>query len=118
MSGAAAPGPGAPAVEPPPAEPIALHELAQTAEAAVDDAREAIEQLQQDAELAADIDPGAEKLIGDAATMIAQLDDKMEQIQNLLAGQRKDHEDEMAGMGTDQGSGAGKQPPPQAPPKY
>lgn len=118
MSGAAAPGPGAPAVEPPPAEPIALHECCQNAEAAVDDAREAIEQLQQDAELASDIDPGAEKMIGDAATMIAQLDDKMEQIQNILAGQRKDHEDEMAGVSSGQGGGGSPKPPPQAPPKY
>lgn len=91
-SAVAAPGPGAPAAEPPPAEPVALHECCQTAEEAVDAAREAIEQLQQDAELAEDIDPGAEKMIGDVATMIAQLDDKMEQISTVLAGQRQEHD--------------------------
>jgi len=118
MNGSAAPGPGAPAVEPPRSEAIALHELCQTADAAVDEAREAIEQLQQDAELAQDIDPGAEKMIGEVATMIAQLDDKMEQINNVLAGQRQEHEAEMAGTGDGQGGGGASKPPPKAPPKY
>ncbi len=121
MSAVAAPGPGAPAVEPPPAEPVALHECCQTAEEAVDAAREAIEQLQQDAELANDIDPGAEKAIGEVAQMIAQIDDKMEQISNVLAGQRQEHEAEVAGLGAGAGGGhtapapGGAKPPPPHP---
>lgn len=91
------------------------------AEEAVDAAREAIEQLQQDAELANDVDPGAEKMIGEVAQMIAQIDDKMEQIGNVLAGQRQEHEAEVAGVGAGAGGGrpapapGGAKPPPPHP---
>lgn len=100
-------GPGAPASPPPDAEPISLHECCKTAEGHIDAAREALEELQQQAELAANIDPKAEKMIGDAADQIAKIDDAMEQIETILAGQRADHEEMVAGDG-DKGSG----PPP------
>ena len=105
-------GPDAMAKEPPAAEPVQLHDCCQEAEAAVDAAREAIEKLQQDAELAANIDPKAEKMIGDAADMIAKIDDSMEQIMTILAGQRADHEEMVSGEGGDGGGGSRGGPPP------
>lgn len=99
-------GPGAPAKEPPAAEPVALHECCKTAMDAIDAAREAVEELQQQAELAADIDPKAEKAIGDAADQLAKIDDSFDDIEKVLSGQREEHEDLVAG---DDGGGG---PPP------
>ena len=111
-----APGPGAPATPPPPAEPVALHECCQAAGEAVDAAREALEQLQQEVELAQDVDPKAESLVAKIAAGIQQIDDEMEQVEQILAGQRQEHEAEVAG--TAPGAKPGGDKPAAAPPAH
>ena len=112
---AAPPGPAAP---PPgdsaPAEPVAVHDACQDACALVQQARAALEDLSSQVEMADDIDPKTEKMIMDAAAMVAKADDMMAQAEQTLAAGRQQHEAMVSGDGDD-----GPPAPPKAksPPK-
>jgi hypothetical protein len=70
---------------------------------AVDAARAALEDLQQQAELADDLDPKTEKAIADAAKMIAEIDDSFDDVEKTLGESRQAHEDLVSGKGDSAG---------------
>lgn len=92
------------------AEPVALHDACQEACALVQQARAALEDLSSQVQMADEVDPKTEKIIGDAAAMIAKIDDSLAQAEQSMGAARQAHESMVSGDGDDKG-------PPPAPPK-
>lgn len=87
------PVPGAgPEIPAGPAEPVALHDAAQAACQALKAARAAVEELQQQAELAEDIDPATEAAVDHIAGEIATLDLAMDGVEQSLGAGRQAYE--------------------------
>lgn len=97
--------------EPSKAEPVALHEMCETAREAVDMARQALESLAGSAQMAENVDPKVEKAITQAAMTLGEVCDSMDEIGEQLGEARQAHEDMVSGKSDSKAPG-GRQPPP------
>lgn len=111
----AAPPPGVAGPEGPESEPVAIHEACQTACAAVQAAREELEELSSQVDMADDVDPATEKMIADAAEQIAKIDDVLQQAEQKLGETRKAHDDMVSGAIDAPKQTSGYVPPPRPP---
>lgn len=85
--------PGAGAEPPAKAEPVDLHDSCMEVCETIKSARQMLEDLSAKAEMAADIDPAAEKAIAKASAMLAQVDDTLGTAEEALGAARAEHED-------------------------
>lgn len=76
---------------------MSIHKAYEEACATVAAAREMLEDLASSSEMAADMDPAAEKAITKAAELIAQVDDNLAAAAEALGAARADHEGMVGG---------------------